>query len=126
MLYPIVISIVFFLIVFLVCAIAVAISAPILERRARLTRDPATPDEEGTSIIREDVVSTISPWAALLKKFDFIHVIKLKTAEADLDWSVGRTCAMMLLCGTIALALLSGVPALPLLLVLGLTLIAAL
>lgn len=117
--YVAAVSILFFLAILITCFVAVLIASEVLERRAKSSAGgqaiPTIEDESG--LFREEVVSTISPWASLLQKFDFIEVIRVRTAEAELDWSVGRTCAMMLLAATITLALLSGVKWMPGLLV---------
>ncbi len=96
--------------VFLVALIAVVIASQFLDRQA-----PAgsVDLEEGSSILKDEVVSTISPFAALLTKFDFIHVLKVRIAEAGLDWSVGRICSLMLLCGALTMAFVSSAAWLP-------------
>ncbi len=64
-------------------------------------------------LLRDEVVSTIKFWARLLERFDFIHIIKQRTEEAQLDWSVGRITAMMLLSGALAYSLLGYLQWLP-------------
>src|ERR1700694_3706345 len=117
--YVAAVSALFFLAILITCFVAVLIASEVLERRAKFSDGgqviPIIEDESG--LFRDEVVSTISPWASLLRKFDFIEVIRVRTTEADLDWSVGRTSAMMLLAATLTLAILSGVKWMPGLLV---------
>jgi len=100
----------FFVFVFLIALIAVAVSSQIMDRQQRSLdeTDGAPGSENSPLLLRGDEVSSISIFGYFLKHFDFIKVIRAKTAEADLDWSVGRVCAMMLLCGAISAAILKG------------------
>jgi tight adherence protein B len=75
--------------------------------------DPAEPGDGSSLLIREESLSTISFWAKLLERFDFIHIVRKRAAEAQLDWSVGRMTAMMLLSGAMAYAFLQQVSWLP-------------
>lgn len=99
-----------FVAIFLVALIAVVIASQFLDRPVPGAPEPA---EEMPSILKDEVVSTISPFDALLQRFDFIHVVRIRLSEAGLDWSVGRICSMMLLCGALALAFVSGIRWLP-------------
>jgi tight adherence protein B len=98
----------FFLVIFLVAFIAVLVATEVMDRRAGLeglAAGAAAGADGGSTIMREDNVSSISPLAAILKNIDFVRIVQTTTLQAGLDWPVGRTVAMMLLCGTLALAL---------------------
>lgn len=105
----------FFLMIFLVALIATVVAAQVLQR----TQGPLEVNGPGGGLLdlpfllKEQEVSSISPWAAVLQRFDFIHIVRARTIEADLDWSVGRVSAMMLLSGTVTLAFLSGFDLVP-------------
>src|SRR3981081_1394932 len=105
----------FFLTIFMIALIATVIAAQVLQRR----QGGVELDGSGGGLLdlpfllKEQEGSSISPWAAVLQRFDFIPIIRARTIEADLDWSVGRVSAMMLLSGTVTLALLSGFDLLP-------------
>jgi tight adherence protein B len=118
----------FFVFVFLIALIAVAVSSQIMDRQQRSLdeTDGAPGSENSPLLLRGDEVSSISVFGYFLKHFDFIKVIRAKTAEADLDWSVGRVCAMMLLCGAISAAILKGFSWIPMAATAFLSLVAAL
>jgi tight adherence protein B len=119
----------FFVFVFLIALIVVAVASQIMDRQTRLAEqlDGSVPEPENSPLLlREDEVSSISAFARFLQNFDFIDVIRAKTAEADLDWSVGRVCAMILLCGAISSAVLTSISWMPLAAAIFFSLIAAL
>jgi tight adherence protein B len=101
-----------FVAVFVAAAVAVVAGAAVLERRSTAAEAPLN----ATRLLKEDVLSTISIWARLLARFDFVHGMKSRIAEAELAWSVGRVTLTMLLAGAVALAALSNVEMLPLVL----------
>lgn len=90
----------FFAATFAFTLAAVAIASGVAER--------ATP-----ALLKDDQLSSISPWGRILERFDFVHLLGGRMAEADLDWSAGRACAMMLLAGTVAMVAFSHIDALP-------------
>jgi tight adherence protein B len=113
-----VVTITFFIATFLVALIAVAIASQIMNSappaRTAETQELALLGLEGsTALLKDEEVSSISPWSHLLKKFDFVEVIRVKTAEAELSWPAGRVIAMMLLAGIISLVTLLGISWLP-------------
>lgn len=59
------------------------------------------------SLLRNDAVSTISLWAKMLEGLRFVDHLRGLMSEADVNWSVGRATALMLLAGAVATALLS-------------------
>ena len=58
---------------------------------ARQTVQPKTlpadlPDQaDAPRLLREEKLSTITPWAAILERFDFIEIMKRQIAQADLE-----------------------------------------
>ena len=71
-------------------------------------------EDESQTLLRDDSVSTISIWASLLERFDFVHGMRNRIAQAGLDWSAGRVTLGMLLAGSAVLAVLVRVTWLPL------------
>ena len=126
-----VITIIFFSATFLVVLIAVAIASQIMEsqvvRPSFETQELALAGLLGsTALLKDEEFSSISPWSRFLEQFDFVHVIRTKTAEAELNWTVGRVIAMMLLAGILSLVTLGSISWMPLFAALALSLIAGL
>ena len=57
-------------------------------------------------LLRNEVLSTLSVFAAVLKRLRYVEGLKKSLAEADIEWSVGRVILMMLVTGTITLNVL--------------------
>lgn len=57
-------------------------------------------------LLRNEVLSTLSVFAEVLKRLRHVERLQKSLAEADLEWSVGRVILMMLVAGTITLNLL--------------------
>ena len=55
-------------------------------------------------LFKDEQLSSISGLDAVLNQFDLVDVLQGRLVEADLDWSPGRTTAMMLVTGTAGLA----------------------
>ena len=70
-------------------------------------------ENETSALLRNDTLSTISIWAKVLERFDFVEILRRHLAQADLDWSVGRLTLLMLLTGSLVLALLMSLDFLP-------------
>lgn len=66
--------------------------------------EPKTP--EASKLLRDETISTISIWAKLLERFDFVELLKRQMEQAGLNWSIGRVTLSMLLAGTITLVVL--------------------
>jgi len=97
----------FFIFVFLLAAIAVTVAWMGFLKRSAEESDAArteleTPDEE-SPLFRRERLSTLNFWDSLLNRFDVMEILRARIAQAELDWSVGRVTAAMLLCGLIAL-----------------------
>jgi tight adherence protein B len=101
----------FFLITFVVAGLALALVWFALQKirsgNGNVTGTPLGLQQQETSkILRNESISTISFWAKLLERFDFIELMKRQIQQAGLNWSVGRVTSMMLLTGTVALVAL--------------------
>ena len=95
-----------FVLTFLITGGAAALAWALIEQsRPAGRRGRAAPEKP--SILREEVLSTLSGFAAVLQHFPFAGSLKKELAEAEVNWSVGRTVLMMLLAGgaTLKLAL---------------------
>jgi tight adherence protein B len=55
-----------------------------------------------SELFRDERLSSFSFWDNLLARFDFIEILKVRMAQAELEWSVGRVTALMLFCGAVA------------------------
>lgn len=108
------------IIVFFVCVFAAVTTALVVVHAAKPLRLPAgVPDGEESSgpalfaqespllLKKDDELSTISIWANVLARFDFVDGMRTRMAQAGLNWSAGRITAMMLLSGTLMWAMFS-------------------
>ena len=104
----------FFLVVFLMATLTAAIAWLGFLKRQSEAREakqnevsPAYDEDAPESpLLREDRLSTLSFWDNLLARFDFIEIMKIRLAQADLGWSVGRVTIAMLLLATIGFLVL--------------------
>ncbi len=108
----------FFAAIFLLAAITVAVAwmgfvKQTAEAEEAAQETTAVESASGDSalfrsdLFRNDRLSSVSFWDNLLARFDFIEILKIRMAQAELDWSVGRVTALMLFSGTAAGLLLS-------------------
>jgi tight adherence protein B len=104
----------FFVVIFLLSTIAVALAwMTFLKRQAEATEaargdaeaPPGAEITEDSPLFRSERLSTLSFWDSLLAHFDFIDILKNRIAQADLNWSVGRVTLAMLLSATVALVI---------------------
>jgi tight adherence protein B len=109
-------SLAFFLVIFLMASIAVAIAwmaflKTRVEESDAVQRDLAAGDEpltaEESPLLRSERLSTITFWDSVLSRLDVGEILKSRLAQAQLDWSVGRVTSMMLLMGALTLAVLA-------------------
>lgn len=111
---PLILTIVFFAGVF--AAVAAALVVVYSAKPGRSTPDVPDGQEAPDGITfepesplllknTEDELSTISIWANVLARFDFVEGMRTRIAQAGLNWSVGRVTAFMLLNGAVAWAL---------------------
>jgi len=61
--------------------------------------------DESPRLLKDETLSTISPWARLLEKSDFVRIMHRHLQQAGLTWSVGRITLLMLLASSMALGL---------------------
>jgi tight adherence protein B len=94
----------FFVVIFLVLTIAVAI-AWMAFVKSTAEADEAALDGD-SPLFRTERLSTLNFWQNLLARFDFMDLLRARLAQAELHWSVGRFTLGMLLAGTIANLLL--------------------
>ena len=59
--------------------------------------------DDSPRLLKDETYSTISPWARLLEKSDFIRIMHRHLQQAGLTWSVGRVTLLMLLASSVAL-----------------------
>lgn len=60
--------------------------------------------DESPRVLKDESLSSISIWAKLLERSDFVKIMRRHLQQADLGWSVGRVTMLMLLAASIALA----------------------
>lgn len=93
----------FFVVIFLLATITVAIAwMAFLRRTSEIGLNDDSP------LFRSTQMSTLHFWQNILAYFDFIEILKLRLVQAELGWSVGRVTLAMLLCGTVAGVLVRG------------------
>ena len=109
----------FFAVTFLTISIAVVVAWMAMQKIApaqgSAEGDQAAEADLGSSpLFKTEALSTISFWHQLLAQFDFVEAMKARVAEADLNWSVGRLTSLMLLTGTVGLAIAANLTWVPL------------
>ncbi len=93
-----------------------AVMAWALIERSMLKRDGVDPDQQSDQapgLLRDEVLSTLSVFAAVLERFRFFKTLNRWLAEADIPWSVGRVVLMMLVTGAVSLNVLVRVDVIP-------------
>jgi tight adherence protein B len=99
-------SILVFLTTFLAAGLAVLIGWFTLQR---MNADAVAEDmsehllDNSPRLLKDESLSTISPWARLLEKSDFVRIMHRHLLQAGLTWSVGRVTLLMLLASSVAL-----------------------
>jgi tight adherence protein B len=99
-------SILVFLTTFLAAGLAVLIAWFALERLGAEALAEDLSDhllDESPPLLKDDSYSSISPWARLLEKSDFVRIMHRHLQQAGLTWSVGRVTLLMLLASSVAL-----------------------
>jgi tight adherence protein B len=121
---------VFFAATFLVALMAVGVAWMVLERRSaqlaenRSARGSAA-DDEASSLLKNESLSTVSVLASFLAQFDFARHLQEHLEQAGLNWTVGRLTSMMLLAGAVGLAVAFNLEWMPLWFGLGLAIFAS-
>jgi len=103
----------FFVVVFLLATITVAIAwMAFLKRQAEgaavvgeAKGEPDAAVAEDSPLFRSERLSTLNFWDSVLTHFDFVEILKTRLAQAELAWSVGRVTLGMLFGATVAFLL---------------------
>jgi tight adherence protein B len=101
-------AILVFLTTFLAAGLAVLIGWFALQR---MGAEAAAEDvsehllDESPRVLKDESLSSISPWAKLLERSDLVKIMRRHLQQADLGWSVGRVTMLMLLTASVALAI---------------------
>jgi tight adherence protein B len=90
----------FFAAIFLLAAITVAVAWMGFVKQTGEAE--AAQDDPDSTLFLNERLSSFNFWDSLLARFDFIEILKVRMAQAELEWSVGRVTALMLLCGAVA------------------------
>lgn len=108
-----------FLGTFAAAAVAVLVASAFLELHDRAkpvtlgieteVPPPSFLGEDQPALLRDQELSTISPLAKVLERFDFIEGLTNLLIEADLNWSVGRVMGVMLLFGAVGFAIANSI-----------------
>ena len=99
-------SILVFLTTFLAAGLAALIGWFMLQRMGDEARAEDLSEhllDDAPRLLKDDAYSTISPWARVLEKSDFIRIMHRHLQQAGLTWSVGRVTLLMLLASSVAL-----------------------
>src|SRR5258706_810002 len=96
---------------FLLASVAVLVASSVFARKQQAAGGPSqtTGFDDSPAILKLEELSSITLWDNLLNRFDFVEGMRVRIAESDLSWSVGRLTSLMLLIGAFTLAILSGV-----------------
>jgi tight adherence protein B len=101
----------FFVVIFLLAMITVALAWMGFVKRTAEAEEAARGDQtasvldEDSPLFRSERLSTLTFWDNLLARFDFVEILKARISQADRTWSVGRVTLAMLLCGTVGMLL---------------------
>ena len=99
-------TVLFFCTTFLALSLALLLAWFALQK-VQAGSEPEGPQQpEASKLLRNESISTISLWANLLERFDFVELLKRQIEQAGLNWSIGRVTLSMLLTGTISLVIL--------------------
>jgi tight adherence protein B len=80
--------------------------------------DADAEQEDNAALLKEENISTIAFWGSLLVRFSQVQALRQHISDANLNWTIGRVAAGMLLTGALAfvaanaLSWLEGLPAL--------------
>ena len=102
-----------FVLAFAVALVTVYIAWRALERRRGSETLSGAVVDDFPALLKTEELSSISFWDRLLKRLDVVELLSDRLAQAELDWSPGRVTLSMLLCGTVALAVVWKIPLVP-------------
>ena len=109
-------SILVFLTTFLAAGLAVLVGWFALQRMsAEAQADDVSEHllDDSPLLLKNNTLSTISPWAKLLERSDFVKIMHRHLIQAGMRWSVGRVTLLMLLTGSVVLAIAMRYDAIP-------------
>ena len=95
-----------FLTTFLAAGLAVLIGWFVFQRMGAEAAAQDISDhllDPAPSLLKDETLSTISPWARLLERSDFVRIMHRHLLQSGLTWSVGRITLLMLLAGSVAM-----------------------
>jgi tight adherence protein B len=103
----------FFVVIFLLATITVAIAWMVFlkgqaegaEAAGHAAGEPEAALDEDSPLFRNQRLSTLNFWDSLLARFDFVEILRARLTQAELDWSVGRVTLVMLLSATVSFLL---------------------
>jgi tight adherence protein B len=101
-------SVLVFLTTFLAAGLAVLIGWFALQRMGAEALAQDMSDrllDDSPRLLKEDSLSSISPWARVLERSDFVRIMHRHLLQAGLTWSVGRVTLLMLLASSLALGI---------------------
>lgn len=110
-------SILVFVTTFVAVALAVLIGFFTLHRlRAEASAEDVEEmlNDNTSALLKSDTLSTIGIWGKVLGRFDFMELLGRQLQQGDMTWSVGRFTMLMLLAGTVTMAMLSSFEGVPL------------
>ncbi len=93
-----------FLFTFAVTSLSVKVAWTLLDRQGSTGKDAAGRGGR-YSLLRSEALSTLSTYNLILSRVRFVPKLKDLLEQANVEWSVGRVSAMMLLAGVVALNL---------------------
>jgi tight adherence protein B len=100
-------SVLVFFTTFLAAGLAVLIAWFAFERMGAKARAEDVSEhllDSGPRLLKDESLSTISPWAKILERSDLIRIMHRHLQQAGLTWSVGRITLVMLLSASVAQA----------------------
>jgi tight adherence protein B len=101
-------AVLIFVTTFLAAGLAVLVSWFTFQRMGAQARAENLSEhllDDSPPLLKEETLSTISPWARLLEKSDFVRIMQSHLQQAGLTWSVGRVTLLMLLTASVALGI---------------------
>lgn len=93
-----------FLFTFAVTSLSVMVAWTLVDRRGSTEQD-AGGRRGRYSLLRSEALSTLSTYNLILSRVRFVPKLKDLLEQANVEWSVGRVSAMMLLAGVVVLNL---------------------
>ncbi|MBI3665545.1 MAG: type II secretion system F family protein [Acidobacteria bacterium] len=123
-------AILIFLFVFTVAAVAGSVAWNVTEQKRRkildkrLQRSLDQQAEVEAGLLKRNVTSDIPFYGRMLDRFEFTSAMRQRLAQANLNWSVGRLTAIMLVAAALTFNIFIRIPVLPVYLVPGLTVVA--